>query len=114
MAESKEELMSILIKMKENIEKTYLKLNIQKKKIMASSPIISWQIVGETVEIVTDFTFLVSKITADGDCSHKIKTLTLWKKSYDKLREYIQKQRHYFADKGPNIQNYVVFFFFFQ
>ena len=72
MAES-EELKSLLIKVKEEIEKAGLKLNIQKTKIMASGPITSWQIDGETVEIVSDFIFWGSKITADGDCSHKIK-----------------------------------------
>ena len=72
MAESKEELKSLLMKLKEENEKVNLKLNIQ-KMIMASSPIISWQIDGETMETVTDFIFLGSKITADGDCSHEIK-----------------------------------------
>ena len=73
MAESKEELKSLLIKVKEESEKADLKLNIQKTKIMASSPITSWQIGGEKVEAVTDLLFLGSKITADGDCSHEIK-----------------------------------------
>ena len=73
MAESEEELKSLLMKVKEESEKVALKLNIQKTKIMASSPITSWQIDGETVETVTDFIFLGSKITADGDCSHEIK-----------------------------------------
>ena len=73
MAESEEELKSILIKAKEESEKVGLKLNIQKTKIMASSPITSWEIDGETVETVSDFIFLGSKITADGDCSHEIK-----------------------------------------
>ena len=73
MAESKEELKNLLMKVKEESEKVGLKLNIQKTKIMASSPITSWQIDGEKVEAVTDFTFLGSKITADGDCSHEIK-----------------------------------------
>ena len=73
MAESKEELKSLLMKVKEMSEKAGLKLNIQKTKIMASSPIISWQIDGETMETVSDFIFLGSKITADGDCSHEIK-----------------------------------------
>ena len=73
MAESEEELKRLLIKVKEQSEKVGLKLNIQKTKIMASGPIISWQIDGETVETVTDFIFLVSNITADGDCSHEIK-----------------------------------------
>ena len=73
MAESEEELKSLLVKMKEENEKTILKLNIQKKKIMASCPITSWQIDGQTMETVTDFVFLGSKITADVDCSHEIK-----------------------------------------
>ena len=73
MAESEEELKSLLMKLKEESEKVGLKLNIQKTKIMASGPITSWQIDGETVQTVSDFTFLGSKITADGDCSHEIK-----------------------------------------
>ena len=75
---------------------------------MASGLIISWQIDGETVETVTDFIFLGSKITADGDCSHeiKIKTLTPWKESYDQPRQHIKKQRHYFAAKGPSSQSF--------
>ena len=77
MAESEEELKSLLMKVKEESEKAGLKLNIQKRKIMVSGPIISWQIDGETMEIVTDFTFLGSKITADGDCSHEIKRCLL-------------------------------------
>ena len=77
MAESKEELKSLLMKVKEESEKTGLKLNIQKTKIMASGPITSWQIDGETVETVADFLFLGSKITADSDCSHEIKRCLL-------------------------------------
>ena len=77
MAESEEELESLLMKVKEENEKVGLKLNIQKTKIMASSPITSWQIDGETVETVTDFSFLGSKITADVDCSHEIKSHVL-------------------------------------
>ena len=77
MAESKEELKSLLMKVKEESEKVGLKLNIQKTKIMASSPITSWQIDGETVERVADFIFLGSKITADGDCSHEIQRCLL-------------------------------------
>ena len=73
MAESKEELKSLLMKVKEESEKVGLKFNIQKTKIMASGPITSWQINGQTMEIVRDFIFLCSKITADGDCSHEIK-----------------------------------------
>ena len=77
MAESEEELKSLLMKVKEESEKAGLKLNIQKTKIMVSSPITSWQIDGETMETVTDFIFLSSKITADGDCSHEIKKYLL-------------------------------------
>ena len=77
MAESEEELKSLLMKVKEESEKAVLKPNIQKMKIMASGPITSWQIDGETMETVTDFTFLSSKITADGDCRHEIKRLLL-------------------------------------
>ena len=77
MAESEEELKSLLMKVKEESKKVGLKLNIQKTKIMASGPITSWQIDGETVEIVSDFTFLGSKITLDGDCSHEIKRCLL-------------------------------------
>ena len=87
--------------MKEESEEAGLKPNIQKMKIRASSPITSWQIDGETVETVADSIFLGSKITADGDCSHEIKRLAPWKKNYDNLRQCIQKQRHYFVDKGP-------------
>ena len=77
MAESEEELKSLLMKVKEESEKIGLKLHIQKTKIMASGPITSWQIDGETVEIVADFVFWGSKITADGDCSHEIKRCLL-------------------------------------
>ena len=80
MAESKEELKSLLMKVKEESEKAGLKLNIQKTNIMASGPITSWQIDGETVETVTDFIFLGSKISADGDCSHEIKRCSLEEK----------------------------------
>ena len=73
MAESEEELKSLLVKVKEESEKVGLKLNIQKTKIMTSGPITSWEIDGETVETVSDFIFLGSRITADGDCSHKLK-----------------------------------------
>ena len=81
MAESEEELKSLLMKVKEEREKVGLIFNIQKTKIMASGPITSQQIDGETMKTVTDFIFLSSKITADGDCSHEIKTLSTWKKS---------------------------------
>ena len=73
---------------------------------MASGPTTSWHTDGETVEAVADFIFLGSKITTDGDCSHEIKTFTPWKESYDQPRQYIQKQRHYFANKGPSSQGY--------
>ena len=73
---------------------------------MASRPITLWQIDGETVETVRDFIILGSKITADGDCSHEIKTLAPWKKSYDKHRQHIKKQGHYFANKDPSSQSY--------
>ena len=88
------------------MEKAGLKLNIQKIKIMASGPITSWEIDGETVETVSDFTFQGSRITADSDCSHEIKTLAPWKKSYDQPRQHIKKQRHYFANKGLSSQGY--------
>ena len=84
--ESQEELKSLLMKVKEESEKVGLKLNVQKTNIMASGSITSWQINGETVEIVTDFILGGSKITADGDCCHEIKTLAPWKKSYDQSR----------------------------
>ena len=86
MAESEEELKSLLMKVKEESEKVGLKLNIQKRKIMASGPITSWQIDGETVETVSNFILGGSKIIVDGDCSHEIKTLTPWKESYDQPR----------------------------
>ena len=95
------------MKVREESEKVGLKLNIQTTQIMASSPITSWQIDGETMETVRDFIFLGSKITADSDCSHEIKTLAPWKKSYDQPRQRIKKQRHYFADKGPYSQSEV-------
>ena len=106
MAESEEELKSLLMKVKEESEKVGLKLNIQKTKIMACSPITPWQIDGETMETVRDFTFLGSKITADGDCSHEIKRRLLLGRSYDQPRQHIKKQRHYFANKGPSSQSY--------
>ena len=99
MAESEEKLKSLLMKVKEESEKVDLKLNIQKTKIMASSPITSWEIDGETVEAASDFIFLGSKITADGDCSNEIKRCLL-------LGRKVGKQRHYFANKGPSSQGY--------
>ena len=89
MAESEEELKSLLMKVKEESEKSALKLNIQKTKIMASSPIISWQIDGETMETVREL------------------MLAPWKKSYDQPRQHIKKQRHYFANKSPSSWSYV-------
>ena len=84
MAESEEELKSLLMKVKKESEKSGLKLNIQKTKTMASGPISWWQIDGETMETVTDFIFLGSKITVASDCSHETKTLVPWKQSYGK------------------------------
>ena len=105
MAESKEELKHLSNKMKEESEKAGLKLNIQKTKIMALEPITSWQINGETMEIVTDFIFLGSKITVDGDCSHEIKRyLLLGRKGMTNL-DSILKSRDYFADKVPSSQS---------
>ena len=98
-AESEQILKSPLMKLKEESEKVGLKLSIQKTNIMASSPITSRQIDGETMETVTDFIILGSKITADGDYSHEIKTLAPWKKSYRKPRQRIEKHRHYFVTK---------------
>ena len=98
MAESEEELKSLLMKVKEESEKVGLKLSIQKMKIMASTPITSWEIDGETVETVSDFILGGSKIIADGDCSHEIKRhLLLGRKFMTKL-DSIFKSRHYFAD----------------
>ena len=88
--------------MKEENGKVGLKLNIQKTKIMASGPITSWEIDGEILETVADFIFLGSKITSGGDCSYEIIRLTPGEKSYDQHRQYINKQRHYFANKVPS------------
>ena len=108
MAETEEELKSPLMKLKVESEKVALKLKVQKTKIMASGPTTLWEIDGETVETVSDFIFLGSKITADGDCSHEIKRkmLTPWKEHYDQPRQPIRKQRHYFANKGLSRQTY--------
>ena len=101
MAESKEELKSLLMKVKEESEKAGLKLNIQKMKIMASGPITSWQIDGETMETVRDFIFGGSKITADGDCSHGIKRhLLLGRKVMTNLDSILK------SNKGPSSQGY--------
>ena len=106
MAKSEEKLKSLLMKVKEESEKVDLKLNIQKTKIMASGPITSWQIDGETEETVRDFVLGGSRITTDGDCSHEIKTcLLLGRKSFQ-TRQHIKKQRHYFANKGLSSQSY--------
>ena len=106
-AESKEELRSLLMKVKEQSEKVGLKLNIQKTEIIASDPITSWQIDGEAMESVTDFIFLGSKITADGECSHEIKRcLLLGRKAMTSLDSVLKNQRHYFAIKGPSSQSY--------
>ena len=90
---------------------TPTKKDIQKTKIMTFGPITSWQIHGDTVETVADFFLFFwwgggSKITADGDCSHEIKTLDPWKKSYDQPSQHFKKQRYYFANKGPSSQSY--------
>ena len=105
MAESEEEL-NLVMKMKEESETAGLKLSIQKAKIMASGPITSWQIDVETVEKVTDFIFLGSRITADGDFSHEIKRcLLLGRKAMINL-DSVLKSRHYFANKGSSSQGY--------
>ena len=112
MTESEEELKSLLMKVKVESEKVGLKLNIQKTKIMASGPITSWEIDGETVETVSDFIFWGSKITADGDCSHKIKRhLLLGRKGMTHLDSILNKQtnkkrRLYFVNKGASSQDY--------
>ena len=95
------------MKVKVESEKVGLKFYIQKTKIMASGPITSWEIDGETVETVSEFIFWGSKITADGDCSHEIKRrLLLGRKVMTNLDSVFQKQRHYFANKGPSSQGY--------
>ena len=107
MAESEEELKSLLMKVKEQSEKVGLKLNIPKTKIMASGPITSWQIDGETVETVADFILEGSKITADGEYSHEIKIhLLLERKVMTNLDSILKTQRYYFAKKGPSSQDY--------
>ena len=107
MTESKEELKSLLMKVKQESEKVGLKLNIQKTKIRVSGPITSWQIDRETRETVTDFTFWSSKITADGDCKHEIKRCwLLGRKTMTNLDSILKKQRHHFASKCPNSQSY--------
>ena len=103
MAESEEELKSLLMKVKEESENVGLKLNIQKTKIMASGPITSWEIDGETM---ADFIFLSSKITADGDRRHEIKRHLLLGRKFMTNQDSIKKQRHYFTKKGPSSQGY--------
>ena len=103
-AESKEELKSLFMKVKRR-ERSWLKTQHSKTKIMASGPITSWKIDGETMETVTDFIFLGSEITAGGDCSHEIKSHTPWKESCDQPRQHIKKQ-NYFVNKGPCNQGY--------
>ena len=106
MAETEEELKSLLMKVKEESEKAGLQLNIQKMKIMASGFITSWEVQRETVETVANFILGGSKITADGDCSHEIKRhLFLGRKVMTNL-DSILKSRHYFANKGPSGQGY--------
>ena len=105
MAESKEEMKSLLMKVKEKSEKAGLKLNIQKTKIMASGPITSWQIDGEATKTVTEFIFLGSKITADSDCSHEIKRHLLLRRKAATNLESILKSRD-IINKGPSSQSY--------
>ena len=106
MAESGDELKSLLMKVKEESEKVGLKLNIQKMKIMASGPITSWEIDGETMETVSDFILGGSKITADCDCSHEIKRRLLLGRNVMTNTDSILKSRHYFVSKGPSSQGY--------
>ena len=106
MPESEDKLKSLLMKVKEESEKVGLKLNIQKTKIMASGPITSWEIDGETLETLSDFILGAPKSLQMVTVAMKLKTVTPWKKSYDQPRQHIEKQRHYFASKGPSIQGY--------
>ena len=94
------------MKVKEESKKVGLKLNIQKTKIMASGPITSWEIDGETVETVSDFVFWAPKSPQMVTAAMKLKTLAPWKERYDQPRQLITKQRHYFANKGPSSQSY--------
>ena len=109
MAESEEELKSLLMKLKEESEKAGLKLNIQKTKIMASSPITSWHIDGETMERLTDFIFLSSKITADGDCSHEIKRCLLFGRKVKTNLNSILKSRDFTLPTKVHIVKAMVF-----
>ena len=97
------------MKVKQESEKFGLKFNIQKMKNLASGPITSWQIDGETMETVRDFISLDFKITADGDCSHEMKTLAPSEKTYDQPRQHIKKQKHYIADKGLSSKAMIFF-----
>ena len=105
-AESEDELKSLLMSVKEESEKAVLKLNIQKIKIMASSPIILWQIEGEKEEAVTDCIYLSSKITANGDCSHEVKRCLFFGRKTMTNLDSVKDQRHHFAYKGPCSQSY--------
>ena len=106
MAKSKEELKSLLMKVKEESEKVDLKLNIQKTKIMASGPITSWQIDGETVKQCLTLFFLAPKSLQMVIAAMKLKDAYPWKESYDQPRQHIKKKRHYFANKGPSNEGY--------
>ena len=106
MAGSEEELKSLLMKVEEESEKVGLKLNIQETKIMASGPTTSWEIDGETVETVSDFILGAPKSLQMVTAAMKLKDTTPWKEIYDQARQHIQKQRHYFANKGPSSQGY--------
>ena len=106
MAENEEELKGLLMKVKEESEKVGLKLNIQKSKNMASGPITSWQIDGETMETVRDFSLWAPKSLQMVTAAMNLKALAPWKKSYDQPRQHIKKQRHYFANKCPSSQSY--------
>ena len=106
MAESEEELNSLLMRVKEESQKVGLMLNIQKTKIMASGPITSWEIDGETGETVSDLNFGGSKITADGDCSHEIKRRLLLGRKVMTNLDSILKSRHFLANKSPSSQGY--------
>ena len=106
MVESEEELKSLLMRVKDETEKVGLKLNIQKMKTMASGPVTSWEIDGETVETVSDFLFLGSKITADGHRSHEIKRRLLLGRKVMTNLDSILKSTHYFVNKGPSSQGY--------
>ena len=107
MAENEEKLKRLLMNVKEESEKADLKLSTQKMKIMVSGPITSWKIDGENMETVTDFIFLDSRITAEGECRHEInRHLLLGRKAMTNLDSILKKQRHHFAYKGPYSQGY--------